>query len=503
MTGTQTRRHVVVSAVPRTFRVSIFGGRTQLDIELPADVPIANIVPDLAALISSRDIKREDAPDDSLENKRDRWVLTRVDSGAAIDPDQTLAEAGAHDGDLLKLTAERALTAPELFDDVVDAVARLNREGFAGWGPRTARAMAFAGVIVAVGVIDLILLRGDDLGVRTLLAYQTIGVIAALLIAAVVAQRFYGEEQVATTLGLAALPLVFGATTVFTEHLPDGWAPWSMTIVCATVAVAALAGLRVVRSGRIGYLSAALTFACFVVASAIQAGFHWPAHIIGPVLATCGVLLSLCAGPLARLVRSRSVFAAHTSDAPSDDHPQLFANPFEQAAPHEERRRAGERASARVPSADEVAASVARFRSIRTALYLSAASIGVTGAMIAAFGGATWSVIAFNLVVATAMMLRGVRRLAFTPAAVMLLAGVLVVVGTCVSLRSAPAAMYQTAGLLSLGIALVALAVGTAASPRPSTRVATALDHLEYLAVLAILPLLAWTVGLYELLGRR
>ena len=76
MTGIgELAQTVVVSAAPRTIRVSVFGGRTQLDIELPVDVPVADLVPELAALISSRDIVREDTPD-QLENKRDRWVLT-------------------------------------------------------------------------------------------------------------------------------------------------------------------------------------------------------------------------------------------------------------------------------------------------------------------------------------------------------------------------------------------------------------------------------------------
>ncbi|MEX3648959.1 EsaB/YukD family protein [Mycolicibacterium porcinum] len=56
MTGVEELRPVhVVSAAPEAIRVSVVGGRTQLDVALPADVPVAAFLPELARLIKSRD----------------------------------------------------------------------------------------------------------------------------------------------------------------------------------------------------------------------------------------------------------------------------------------------------------------------------------------------------------------------------------------------------------------------------------------------------------------
>lgn len=399
MTGVgELRQTTVVSATPRTFRVSVFGGRTQLDIELPADVPIALIVPELAQLISSRDIHREDTAD-ALENKRDRWVLTRLATAGEIDADHTLAAAGSHDGDLLGLTLRRALQPAELFDDVVDAVARLNREGYATWGRGAAQWMAYAGVALAVAAIDVLLLRDTDLWQRTLLAVQALAVIAGLVIAGTVAKRFYAESRVASALGWASLPLVFGVSSVFAERLPASGQPWALTLVCAVTAAAALACWRIIRTGRMGFVGVAVAFTVFTAVAAAQTEFHWSTNVVDPVLASCGVLLPTMVEYLSGWLRRRALHTDALGPAPTTD---PFADPFDRSAPRENQRRAADRARARVPSVEQVAAAVARFQSTRSALFAAAAAVAVTGTAVAisatAVSGAPeqlpWSVIA-------------------------------------------------------------------------------------------------------------
>ncbi|WP_279102770.1 type VII secretion integral membrane protein EccD [Gordonia bronchialis] len=506
MTGIgELAQTVVVSAAPRTIRVSVFGGRTQLDIELPVDVPVADLVPELAALISSRDIVREDTPD-QLENKRDRWVLTRLATGAEIPADQTLDDAGSQDGDLLRLTGVRALSPPELFDDVVDAVARLNRQGYATWGRSAARWMAFAALALTVAVLDVLLLGPADLGVRTILGYQTLGVIAAMIIAAVVAQRYYSEALIAAVLGWASLPLLFGVSTTFAEHLPDSAARWSSTLVCAVTALGALGAWRIIQTGRIGFSATTVAFTLFTVMSAAHTGFHWTAQTTGCVLAAAGVLLSVTTGVLTGWLRRRSAHSG--TDGVDDSAPppaDPFANPFDRSAPIDEHRRVAARARERVPSVEEVAEVVERHRAIRTALYLAAVAVTVTGCAIAVGGPDTtpWSVITFCVLAAAALMLRATRGLPFDCSAVVLLGGVAVLVTTAVSLRWGSSAMYGAAALTLLLLVIVAIVVGTVAPQQHSERFSGVADHLEYLVVVALLPALAWAVGLYAAVGNR
>ncbi len=70
MTGVEELRAVhVVSAAPEAIRVSVVGGRTQLDVALPADVPVAAFLPELARLIKSRDDERSDDMADRDERR--------------------------------------------------------------------------------------------------------------------------------------------------------------------------------------------------------------------------------------------------------------------------------------------------------------------------------------------------------------------------------------------------------------------------------------------------
>ncbi|MGC4936007.1 type VII secretion integral membrane protein EccD [Gordonia sp. DT30] len=482
--------------------MSVFGGRTQLDIELPVDVPVVNIVPELAALIASRDVRREDEPN-GIPNKRDRWVLTRLANGREVRGDQTLAMAGSHDGDLLSLRAERALKPPELFDDVVDAVARLNREGYPAWGPRAARVMAFVGLALTVAVCDVLLFGDFGLAQRTALAYQTSGVVVALVVAAVVARRYYAEQPIAAALGWAALPLIFGVASVGVGHLPAGMSAWEPAIVCGVMIISAMGGGMVIRAGHIGYVSVAVGFALCAVVAVAHAAFHWTDQVSGTVLATCGLLFAVGADPLlASLRRRRPPVAPPTSPAdPNAGTSELFTNPFDRAEPSERQRRVAAGARAQVPTAEAVAESVERARATRSAFYVGAVATAITGTAIAAFAADStpWAVIVFNTLVAAAVMLRSARKLPFLPSALLLFGGVAILVITALSLRTAPSLMYAVSALCLLALVVAGVVFGVFATDRQSPRWARLADHLDYIALAAVLPALAWAIGLYAM----
>lgn len=57
MTGIrELSRDQIVSAEAEHVRVSVFGDRTQLDIAIPLDIPIASYLPELAQLVLSRGV---------------------------------------------------------------------------------------------------------------------------------------------------------------------------------------------------------------------------------------------------------------------------------------------------------------------------------------------------------------------------------------------------------------------------------------------------------------
>ncbi|SDU54183.1 WXG100 protein secretion system (Wss), protein YukD [Gordonia westfalica] len=71
---------------PQLVRVSVLGGNTQLDVGLPAGIPIAGLIGDLVAQIESRNPNRHDPDDPDADSRgrgrphdrQNRWTLALV-----------------------------------------------------------------------------------------------------------------------------------------------------------------------------------------------------------------------------------------------------------------------------------------------------------------------------------------------------------------------------------------------------------------------------------------
>jgi hypothetical protein len=122
-----------VSPVAELVRVAVTGQDRQIDLSLPLDVPVALLLPEIVRMFSDAN-EPEDRPRDVV------WVLIRA--GAPLEPGDTLRDAGVASDDVMNLQGRRTHTAPTLYDDVVDAAARLNHSGHPGWNPAAARVLA-------------------------------------------------------------------------------------------------------------------------------------------------------------------------------------------------------------------------------------------------------------------------------------------------------------------------------------------------------------------------
>lgn len=132
---------------PQLCGVSVIGGNTQVDVALPATFPIANFTPDVGTLTASRNPDLSEHEEDGPPAARHR-TLSRL-GHTAIDPVRTLTEAAVFDGDLLVLGTVDSVDCPALFDDVIDAVARLT-DSFRGWTAESAGPAGLGGAIAPV-----------------------------------------------------------------------------------------------------------------------------------------------------------------------------------------------------------------------------------------------------------------------------------------------------------------------------------------------------------------
>src|SRR5688572_12954172 len=93
-------------------RLTLLAPRATVDVALPSDVPVAELVPMVLDLVGEPVFGVRPVP----------WRLTAA-AGAPLPPGASLAELGVPDGELLRLAPDVPPPAPPVFDDPVDALA--------------------------------------------------------------------------------------------------------------------------------------------------------------------------------------------------------------------------------------------------------------------------------------------------------------------------------------------------------------------------------------------
>ena len=130
-------------------RVTISAPQRRLDVALPEQVPLAELLPEVLRHAG------EGLADDG--ERHGGWVLRRTD-GAVLATAQALLPQGVRDGEVLHLVPARAQW-PELeYDDVVEAIADGARRRGSAWTPAATRAAALAGAGVPLAVALLAVL---------------------------------------------------------------------------------------------------------------------------------------------------------------------------------------------------------------------------------------------------------------------------------------------------------------------------------------------------------
>jgi type VII secretion integral membrane protein EccD len=485
-----------MSAAPEHVRVSVVGGHTQLDVALPVDVPVASLMPELVKLVRSRDV--EVSPDTPWAATRDTfWILSRLDPLAPLQPNETLRGAGVLDGELLQLTDERALCAPTLYDDVVDAAARLNKAAYAGWNAAAARWMSFVALAAASLVWVYFVVDVAAGAQRTLVVGSAVVVAATLVGVATLAHRSYGRADVGAAVGWSAIPIA--AATVWV--LVRGFGDFSLAAGCALLVALNAACYRVIGTGRWGYLASGVLFAA--------SGFAMLGHALGVSAQTLGVVLAV-AGALACLTVSRLTgrlarAEPSTSTPEPDEQAAMFQTPFpSQPSPTDSDTKTP--SSVPMPTAEAVWARVRAATVIASALYAGLAASVFCGvaALLRAEPDVHWAALAFAAVCAAALGVHArvpagaAERVALGVPAVALL------VVECVSAQRGTAAMAWAGLGTLLAVAVVAAVAGLrVAGGKRAHRWVTAWAYLHYAAYAALIPVALWPAGVYARLEIR
>lgn len=486
MTGVDELRTVrVMSAAPDAVRVSVLGGRTQLDVDLPADVPVAAFLPELARLIDSRDTRRDEDVVDRDE-RRTFWVLSRVDGDTTLGPEETLRSAGVKSGELLRISAQRALLPPTLYDDVVDAAARLNRASYAAWGATAAAVMAFAGLWLCTAAWVYFLVadalsahRGIAVGGATLTTMT-------MVVGAALVHRTLGRTDIASSAGWLAVMLTAALGWVLAARFGE----YGDVAVCVVLLVITAVYYRVIGTGHWGYIAAAVVFAFGALALLGSALGVRPA-VLAAVAASTATLGCLT---VPRLTAWLGRFSAPAPDLGAVRKDRGSDGPFAKAG--------GTDSGAAMPSAEVVWASVRSATLTRAGLLAGLGAVVVTAAAVLLRTVSGWPALIFGLTCAAVLALRSRWARTLPERAALVVPAIALVLIASVQVQ-AGAGPLRLAGVgvltvIAVGATLAGLAVASGGLPR---WLPTAAAYVEYVAVAALIPVALWPLGIYGRLG--
>lgn len=495
MTGARELVQVrVVPAAPEHVRLSVVSASTQLDVSLPLDAPVASVLPELVKLVRSRDGLAGAPPEESTakDAKRNFWVLSTADDDQPLAPDSTLREAGVSNGSLLRLSAERALSAPTLYDDVVDAAARLNKAAYAGWDATAAGWMAFVGIHLCALALLYFLVGEAFAPHRAALVGVSVVVALALTGVGALVARSYGRPSAGATLGWAAIPVSAGIVWAVLSRFGG----YGLAAGCATLVLVLYGLYRTVGTGRWGYLAAGAFFALGGIALVVhQVGVR--ADLVGAGLAVVSTLACLI---VPWLIAPMGRFTPPGTRVQAEPEASLFENPFGGAAAAIPQADADEPAQ-QTPTAEGVWDRVRTALLTRSALYAGFGAGAAVGAsvVLAAAPVPHWSALVFALTCAAALGLYVRRPSSVLERASLAIPAVALTGYACWAAQDGSQPIPLVAFGVLLLAAVVAAVIGmTVHDGDAPARLVTTLTYLDYLASAALIPLALWVAGVYS-----
>lgn len=230
-------------------RVTVVAPRTRIDVALPADVSIADLLPMLL------DMAKEATPDGGA--RHGGWCLARLGE-SPLDPSRTLASLGVVDGDLLQLRRRSDNPPPPLYDDVVDAIAEATPTSFRPWTKETAHRIghAAAGLTLVLSAVA-ILLAGPVGGAHSSIVAAIAAGVVAILAVTIGATITHAYDSATTGVIVAAtggLPMAFVCGLYVVPGSPGAA---NLLLGCVFMLIVAAASIMVVGSGITVFIAAA------------------------------------------------------------------------------------------------------------------------------------------------------------------------------------------------------------------------------------------------------
>ncbi|MFJ3234153.1 type VII secretion integral membrane protein EccD [Streptomyces sp. NPDC086787] len=280
------------SAVAGLCRLTVRAPRVSVDLAVPADVPVTDLLPTLLRYVG------EEAEEAGLDHAG--WVLQRL-GDAPLEEETTLAGAGLADGAVLYLRPHTEALPEARLDDLVDGIADTAGRRLHTWHPGAARGL-LVGTVVATVVAAVVMVfwpGATGSGVSRVGCAAVAGLL--LLAGAGTASRAVGDRLSALALGLLVAPCLALVGWV----LPGGelTGPDAARVVGARLLAAGAAGaggaVLALAATAIG-APALLATAVVSVAAAVSGALIGYAGLAAPAaVALVATVVALAAGTVA------------------------------------------------------------------------------------------------------------------------------------------------------------------------------------------------------------
>jgi type VII secretion integral membrane protein EccD len=246
------RMQPVGGGVAPTCRVTVVTPYARVDVALPVRATLAELLPQLIRLAGAEGQASSENPG---------WVLSRL-GGSPFPDGLTVTSAAIRDGDVLYLNPRERQVAPLVFDDVIDAIASAAESRAGAWGPKVAYRIAVAATAVVLAGTTLLLLH--SMAGTTLAPIACGGLGVVLLLAAGALGRAYGDPEAAAACAAAGVPAVLLAGMTALPPHEFAFGAGQLAVGLAALAVYGVLVVVVV-AHRVAW------FACLTVASAFGA----------------------------------------------------------------------------------------------------------------------------------------------------------------------------------------------------------------------------------------
>ena len=442
-------------------RVTVVAPQTRIDVALPADVAVADLLPMLL------EMARERAPDGG--SRHGGWCLARLGE-SPMDPSRTLAAAGVTDGDMLQLRRRVEVPPPPLFDDVVDAIAESNPDSYRPWTRQTARAIGHvSGGLALVTAAVALLLAGPGLTPAI-----TAGGAAVLCVAlGGVLTRIFGDHSTGVVVAAAGgLPMAFVCGLYV---VPGGLDRPNLLLACALVLVVAASSIMVLGTGVTVFIAAGS-------AAALGAG--------------ATLFATLVAHPAAGIAAGTAAFALALLSALPRLTIQLARLPLPQVPGSAEDLKE----DTGFPEYSAIERRAGRAHEYLTGMIIGCGAVAAICAVVVALPGTMFGIV-LGVVITLVMLLRSRTYANGTQAVALLSAGMLaaagLVAGWMVNADDAVLNLWVFGSLMLLAVAALVLGV-VVPNQRFSPVMRRLVDICEAVLIVAVLPLALAVMDMYN-----